>query len=95
MVGEFGGLTEVVTTGRERTDQGFVPISGELVSMYGDDLDLPIKPRGGRDSEPFAPSETRRDASAKSCLPSQLRRSWLGGRDSNPDNGVQSAVSYR
>jgi hypothetical protein len=20
---------------------------------------------------------------------------WLGGRDSNPDNGVQSAVSYR
>ena len=21
--------------------------------------------------------------------------SWLGGRDSNPDNGVQSAVSYR
>ena len=31
--------------------------------MYGDDLDLPIKP--------------------------------TGGRDSNPDNGVQSAVSYR
>jgi len=22
-------------------------------------------------------------------------RKWLGGRDSNPDNGVQSAVSYR
>jgi hypothetical protein len=22
-------------------------------------------------------------------------QSWLGGRDSNPDNGVQSAVSYR
>jgi hypothetical protein len=21
--------------------------------------------------------------------------SWLGGRDSNPDNRVQSAVSYR
>jgi len=26
---------------------------------------------------------------------SQLRRSWLGGRDSNPDNVVQSHVSYR
>jgi hypothetical protein len=24
-----------------------------------------------------------------------LRREWLGGRDSNPDNRVQSAVSYR
>jgi len=23
------------------------------------------------------------------------RVEWLGGRDSNPDNGVQSAVSYR
>ena len=23
------------------------------------------------------------------------REIWLGGRDSNPDNGVQSAVSYR
>ena len=23
------------------------------------------------------------------------RPKWLGGRDSNPDNGVQSAVSYR
>ena len=23
------------------------------------------------------------------------RVKWLGGRDSNPDNGVQSAVSYR
>ena len=23
------------------------------------------------------------------------RGKWLGGRDSNPDNGVQSAVSYR
>ena len=23
------------------------------------------------------------------------RMKWLGGRDSNPDNGVQSAVSYR
>ena len=22
-------------------------------------------------------------------------RDWLGGRDSNPDNRVQSAVSYR
>ena len=26
--------------------------------------------------------------------PNELR-DWLGGRDSNPDNGVQSAVSYR
>ncbi len=24
-----------------------------------------------------------------------LQGDWLGGRDSNPDNGVQSAVSYR
>jgi hypothetical protein len=24
-----------------------------------------------------------------------LSSEWLGGRDSNPDNGVQSAVSYR
>ncbi len=23
------------------------------------------------------------------------REKWLGGRDSNPDNRVQSAVSYR
>ena len=25
----------------------------------------------------------------------QVSEGWLGGRDSNPDNGVQSAVSYR
>ena len=25
----------------------------------------------------------------------QVRRNWLGGRDSNPDNVVQSHVSYR
>ena len=33
------------------------------------------------------------------ALPSSHERAqqakWLGGRDSNPDNGVQSAVSYR
>jgi hypothetical protein len=28
-------------------------------------------------------------------LKTQDKILWLGGRDSNPDNGVQSAVSYR
>ena len=27
--------------------------------------------------------------------PKGVGGSWLGRRDSNPDNGVQSAVSYR
>ena len=32
---------------------------------------------------------------SRSSLVLHVSEGWLGGRDSNPDNGVQSAVSYR
>jgi hypothetical protein len=41
-------------------------------------------------------SQRRSDARQVSAVPSfSLRLSWLGRRDSNPNNRVQSAVSYR
>ena len=40
-------------------------------------------------------SLSARLAEPKLALRSKASEGWLGGRDSNPDNGVQSAVSYR
>ena len=51
----------------------------------------------GRDSCPFG--ESRDEPNAPEDVPSSHERAkrveWLGGRDSNPDNLVQSQVSYR
>ena len=49
---------------------------------------------------PFAYREFAREPGrlcrpSRSSLTIEASEGWLGGRDSNPDNGVQSAVSYR
>jgi hypothetical protein len=53
---------------------------------------------GGRDSCPLATRRRRvaaRLRTADQPRGSRMASEWLGGRDSNPDNVVQSHVSYR
>ena len=80
--------------------QGFAPIRSEAKPSCDVTEDGPSRRRVS-DVQGFGPArdercESRRDARA---LPSSRERAervkWLGGRDSNPDNHVQSVVSYR
>jgi hypothetical protein len=51
---------------------------------------VPIRDEyASRDMPEDVPSRQRASDEARA------ERSWLGGRDSNPDNVVQSHVSYR
>ena len=71
-----------------------------LVSLNSDVSDIWERTRFGR---PHAAPHVLGRAQGRSKLPltdfsewvTAFRTAWLGGRDSNPDNGVQSAVSYR
>ncbi len=70
------------------------------VASRGLTEDVPTSPTPGKDrlARGFAPipDEPKANRDVTEDVPTcQSRRDWLGGRDSNPDNHVQSVVSYR